>query len=61
MSERRKKFMSELIKLLFKYGDVVIDIAEDWEREFVKVFQSDFHQYPSATTADVVVYYGGDC
>jgi len=61
MSERRKKFMSELIKLLFKYGDVVIDMVEEWERDFAKAFQPDFHQYPSATTANVVVHYGGDC
>jgi len=61
MSERRRKFMSELIDLLFKYGDVVLDMVKEWEREFAKAFQSDFHQYPTATTADVVVYYGGDC
>jgi len=53
--------MSELIDLLFKYGDVVLDMVKEWEREFAKAFQSDFHQYPTATTADVVVYYGGDC
>jgi len=53
--------MSELIDLLFKYGDVVLDIVKEWEKDFAKALRFDPRQYPTATTADVVVYYGGDC
>lgn len=57
MAERHRKFMLELIGLLFKYSDIV----KEWEEDFTKALRFDLRQYPSATTADVVVYYGGDC